>query len=196
MSIMDQAFGDGSYESGGKKPPAARTRLQVKVWYPEIALAEDVSKLPDAIAYYEQAQKDGERYLVPKGNLETLLTAQAGIVYYYESAYNDAQKISKWLEERLSHAKACKHVWFQTAEGRNLYGDLKATDLKQYIEADNTIFDLVEQLGYIDAAKLGLSSLVERLRERGIYLSMVAKLRAAGQSEIMIDASQESPLED
>lgn len=171
-------------------------RLAVKNWYPEIAIGEDLDRIPDAIEYYTQVEADGARYLSPRGNLEQLLFAQAGLIYFYEGAYNDALKIFKWLESKISYERAKLYKWFCSEEGKATYGELKSTDIKQFIEADNNIYELMENLGYIDSAKIGLSTLVERLRERGIHLSMIAKLRAAGQFEIMIDASQETPLED
>lgn len=189
MSILDDF--PANYRDGAPGKAKGQTKLQVQVWYPVVI--DDLTKLPDAISYYERVVKDGEKHLVPKGNLETLLAAQAGIVYFYETAYNDAAKIVKWMNAHIDYQRGCKYRWFQSDEGREKFGPLKQQETGKYIEGDSEIYALTESLCFIEAAKSSLSSLVERLQDRGINLSMIAKIRAAGQSEIMIDSSQESP---
>lgn len=165
-------------------------RFQVEIWY--LKVIGDLDKIPEAVEYYAGVIKDGEQHLIPKGNLERLMAGQAGLLYFYETAYDDATKIEKWLDEHIDYRKALRYKWLQSADGKAQYGELKATDLKQYVEADEEIRYLSENRFYIGAAKKSLSTLCERLKERGIYLSMIAKLRAAGQQEIMIDAGQAS----
>lgn len=167
-----------------------QSRFHVKIWFLDVI--NDLGKLSDAISYYMQVIEDGENHLVPRGVLDQLLTEQAGLTYFYETAYNDAAKIQKWLEEKINYEKAVKYRWFLSAEGREQYGNLKTTEVKELVESEPEVFGLIESRLFADGIVKSLGSLVESLKERGIYLSMISKLRSAGQEEIMIDAGRET----
>jgi len=173
-----------------------RKKFPVRFWYVDIAISGNLDLLPDALDYYEAAVRDGQHYLVPKGDLQMLLTGHAGIVAFYENFLNDALKIHKWLETKLNRTKKRRYVWLLSPEGQRQFGKLRVDDMDAYVEADDEIEALIDNLNLIAAAKLDLNTLVERLHEAGIKLSLISKLREAGQTEILIDAGRASPFED
>lgn len=160
-------------------------------FYPLVV--DDIDRVIDAIEYYKHVHNHGQQHTKIKGFLERLLQEQPGLMRIYEDAQTDSEMVHKWLEEKIKQMKAKKRIWFLTdKEAKHQYGDLKKTEVDAYIQADDDIQYHIELLFMVELWKTSLSKLVGRLKERGIYLSMISKLRIAGQREVYIDASHET----
>jgi hypothetical protein len=164
--------------------------LVIKFWYPEIV--EDIDKIVDAIEYYRTVLFDGQQHLTMKGWLEKLLQEQAGLLRIYEDAHTDCSMVHKWLEEHIKFERAKKKLWYISADGKAEYGDLKKTDVDLYVQCDPEIKNLIDLQLMIELWKEALGTLVERLKKRGIYLSMITKIRISGEREVFIDANHET----
>jgi len=165
-------------------------RFNVVEWYPKVL--ENPSTLGDAIEYYDRAIADARKCFSPRGEVQELLADQAGIEHFYESIRDDAAKIVAFYEKEIKQLRARKHKWYLTSEEANRqYGDkLKPTEVKAFVDSDREVQTLDDDAFYISMSLRSLNTLIEKLRQRGIYLSMIAKLRASNQHEIFIDASR------
>jgi hypothetical protein len=162
-----------------------------KFFYPLVV--DDIDKVIDAIEYYKHVHSHGLQHTKIKGVLERMMQDQAGLMQNYEDAQTDADMVHKWLEERIKQMKAKKRIWFLTnKEAKHQYGDLKKTEVDSFIQADDEIQYTIELMFMVELWKNSLDKLVSRLKQRGIYLSMITKLRISGQREVYIDASHET----
>ncbi len=164
--------------------------IAIKFWYPEIV--EDLSKIDDALGYYKAVLFDGQKHLDLKGYLGKLLQEQAGLLRIYGDSYTDCSMIWKWFEETIKHEKAKKRLWYQSPEGKMTYGDLKKTELDVYVQSDTDIKAMIDLQLTVELWKLSLGQLVEDLKRRGIYLSMISKVRIAGEHEAWVDGHHET----
>ncbi len=162
-----------------------------KFFYPLVV--EDIDKVIDAIEYYKHVNAHGQQHTQMKGLLERLMQDQPGLMRIYEDASTDADMVHKWLEEKIKQMKAKKRIWFLTdKEAKSQYGELKKTEVDNFVQADDEIQYHIELMFMVELWKHTLDKLVGRLKQRGIYLSMISKLRISGQREVYIDASNET----
>jgi hypothetical protein len=164
--------------------------IVVKFWYPEVV--EDLDKIVEALEYYRAILLDGQKHLDLRGYLQKLLQEQAGLLRIYGDAHTDCSMIWKWMDETIKHEKAKKRIWYQSPEAKATYGELKKTDIDAYIQSDTDIKNLIDLQLTVELWKESLGNLVEDLKRRGIYLSMISKTRAAGEHEAFIDSSKET----
>lgn len=162
-----------------------------KFYYPQIV--DDIDKVIDAIEYYKHVHAHGQQHTKVKGVIERMMQDQAGLMRIYEDAHTDAAMVHKWLEEKIKHMKAKKRIFYlKDPEAKSEYGDLKKTEIDTLVQADDDIQYYIELMLMIELWETNLDKLVGRLKQKGIYLSMISKLRIAGQREAYIDASHET----
>lgn len=162
-----------------------------KFYYPQVV--GDIEKVFDAIEYYKHVHKHGEQHTKLKGVIERLMMEQPGLLRIYEDAHTDASMVSKWLEEQIKHKKAKKRIWFlKDPQAKIEFGELKKTEADAFVQADDEIQYHVTLQMLVELWAKSLEKLVGRLNRRGMYLTMVSKLRIAGEREAYIDASHET----
>jgi hypothetical protein len=166
------------------------SQINIKFWYPEVV--EDLDKIVNAIEYYRAIHRDGQKYLDLRGYLGNLLEQQAGLLRIYGDALTDCTMIWKWLDETIKHEKAKKKLWYLSSEGKNEYGNLKKTEIDTILSADTNIKALVDLQLTLELWKMSLDKLNEQLKNRGIILGSISKIRAAGEHEAFIDATKET----
>jgi hypothetical protein len=168
--------------------------IKVKFWYSEVTenFPESLDKIIEAIDYWRDVLNDGQSHLDLKGYLLKLLQEQPGLLRIYGDAHTDCAMIWKWLDETIKHEKAKKRLWYQSAEGKVLYGDLKKTDIDVYIQSDTEIKSLIDLQLAVELWKESLNNLVDQLKSRGITLAVISKVRESGQHEAFIDSSKET----
>jgi hypothetical protein len=164
-----------------------------KFWYPKIV--ENIDCVIDAIDYYRRLHATGERNTKMKGIIHKLLEEQPQLMQDYEDALVDCSMIHKWLEEQIKFLKARKRIEFMTdANLKAAYGDLKKTDIENFVTADEAVQSHVQLMLLVELWKNSLDSLVTRLNRRGIYLTMISKLRINGEHEAYIDTTHETDI--
>lgn len=168
--------------------------ITVKFWYSEVTsnFPESLEKIIEAIDYWRDVLDDGQKHLDMKGYLLKLLQEQAGLLRIYGDAHVDCSMIWKWLDETIKHEKAKKRIWLQSPAGKELYGELKKTDVDVYVQSDVDLKNIVDLQLTVELWKESLSNLVDDLKKRGIYLSMISKVRAAGDHEAYVDSNKET----
>jgi len=168
--------------------------ITVKFWYSEVTekFPESLDKIIEAIEYWRAVLADGQSHLDLKGYLLKLLQEQAGLLRIYGDAHTDCSMIWKWLDETIKHEKAKKRIWLQSAEGKELYGELKKTEIDVYVISDPDLKNLIDLQLTVELWKESLGNLVDDLKRRGIYLSMISKVRAAGDHEAYVDSNKET----
>jgi hypothetical protein len=166
--------------------------IPIKFWYEDVVL--DVDKVIDAIEYWKHVYASGLPHAKMKGVLHQLLERQPGLMPLYEDTLTDAQMIHKWLEEEVKYLKSKKRIAYQhDPELKAEYGaDLKKTDIDNYVLVDEDVRYLIQLQLMVELWVSQLNNLKERLTKRSIYLTMISKLRIAGEHEAFIDTTHET----
>jgi hypothetical protein len=163
------------------------SELVSKFWYPEVI--NDMEKILDAIEYYKHVNEVGETHTKMKGVIHRLLEEQPQMMQIYENTLVDCSMVHKWLEEQIKFQKAQKRIEYMRDPAMK---DLKKTDIENYVTADENIQWHIQLMLMVELWKGTLDSLVTRLNRRGIYLTMISKLRISGEHEAYIDTTHET----
>lgn len=166
----------------------------VKFWYPEVV--DDLSKLIQAIEYYNVVWLRGQRHSIAKGKLEWLMQEQPDTLRTYQDVFTDAAMVHKWLDEQIKYEKAKKRRWYLGPEARQEYGEIRKTDVDMYVQSDSDIKSLIDLQLMVELHKKALENCVQSIEKRGIMLTNISKIRIAGQHEAFIDSTHETRVEE
>ncbi len=162
----------------------------VKFWYPEVV--QNLDAVVEALQYYDDVWRKGQKHLIIKGGLVRMMQEQPDMLRTYQDVHTDASMIYKWLDEHIKYEKARKKIWYLSAEAHQQYGDIKKTDCDMYVNSDSEIKGLVDLQLMVELHKHALAGVVKGLERRGMYLTMISKVRMAGDHEAFIDSTHET----
>jgi len=174
------------------------SQFPVKLWYPEIAAdfeENGFEKVVNALSYYENVWKLGQKHTISKGKLEWLMQEQPDILRTFQDVLADVSMVHKWLDEHVKYMKATKRRWYLSAEARVEYGEIKKTDVDMYVNSDREIKSLIDLQLMIELHKRTLENTVASIEKRGIMLTNISKIRIAGQHEVFIDTTHETKVD-
>jgi hypothetical protein len=146
-------------------------------WYNTIS--KDISKIPDAILYfnteYEQARKECRIY----GNLEKASASLPGIV---EHRFQQLQEIEAILEYlNIEKRKLRSHHFRKYLE--NYQRALSSRDVEKYVEGEADVVDfekIVNEFALLRNRWLGIT---KGLDQKQWQLTNIVKLRVAGMED-------------
>ena len=154
------------------------------------ALANTVLEAAD---YYVEVCDDANRHLLIVGRLEAMLAENTGLAYFYNAAHTDALQIRKHLEMLLDGYEAKKYVWFQTdPDAKAEFGKMTATDLRNYVKADDTVQLLNDCIRLIADRQHMLEDLRTGFVDRGARLRDITNVRMNGLEEVWVDGTKET----
>ena len=184
---------------------AKKAELKAMRWFDTVREAcddlcdpEERGKLVDAVVgaseYYLKAKEDSDRHLLVVGRLEQLVTENTGLAFFYNGIHTDALQVRKYLEMLLEGYEAKKYVWFQTdPDAKAEYGSkLSATDLRNYIKADDVVQILNDCIRLIADRQHVLEDVRDGFTTRGFSLKTIADMRIAKLEEVWVDGTRET----
>jgi hypothetical protein len=157
----------------------------------------DCTKLVNAVAeaadYYLSVNADAEKHILVAGKLETMLTEITGLAFFYGGIHTDSQQVRKYLELLLENYEAKKYVWFQTdPSAKSEYGKLTATDLRNFVDADDIVCMLKDCVRLIANRQHVLENIQTQLTAKGFNLKTITDLRINNMEEVWIDGTKET----
>jgi len=165
--------------------------IESQFWYKKVTT--DIDNVVPALNYYERVHLEGIKHTKMKGVIHKLLEDQAQLMQVYEDAHTDCSMLHKWFEEQIKVLKARKRIeYMKDPELKETFGELKKTDIENFVIADETIQSYVQIMLLLELWSESLEKLVTRISRRGIYLTMISKLRIAGEHEAYIDTTHET----
>ena len=153
-----------------------------------------IDAVMDASDYYETVEKDVPNELLIVGKLESMVTENTALAYFYNSLHTDALQVRKYLENTLSDYEAKKYVWFQTSsDGKAMLGiKPTATDLRNHIKADSNVQILNDCIRLIADRQHMLEDIRDSFSIRGFNLKTITDIRIAKLEEVWIDGTRET----
>jgi hypothetical protein len=159
-------------------------------WYERVR--DDLSEMPAAYDYYKEVIQTGAKHVSPVGELERLHQEQPGLVHFYGGFQRDAIAVAKYLESLYEVQYAKKFKWFSSYEAKQEHGDLKVTDIRNFVQADDTLWDLKQLHLMAKHAEDMLTNLCESMTVRGYYITNLKEIHKHKLEHVQIDAAKDT----
>ena len=146
-------------------------------WYSEIS--RDVSKITDAVTYFENELKDARNEVKHKGNVERAAAEMPGIV---EHRFNQLQEIEAILNYLNIELRRLRSSFFKKYL-ENYQRALSSRDVEKYVDGERDVVDyekIINEFALIRNKWLGL---LKGLDQKQWQITNVVKLRVAGMED-------------
>ena len=146
-------------------------------WYSEIS--RDVSKITDAVAFFESELQDARQEVKLKGNVERAAAEMPGIV---EHRFNQLQEIEAILNYLNIELRRLRSSFFKKYL-ENYQRALSSRDVEKYVDGERDVVDyekIINEFALIRNKWLGL---LKGLDQKQWQITNVVKLRVAGMED-------------
>ena len=146
-------------------------------WYSEVSL--DISKITDAVAYFEQELINARQEVKLKGNVEKSAAEMPGIV---EQRFNQLQEIEAILNYLNIELRRLRSSYFKKYL-ENYQRALSSRDVEKYVDGETDVVDyekIINEFALIRNKWLGL---LKGLDQKQWQITNVVKLRVAGMED-------------
>ena len=146
-------------------------------WYSEVS--RDVSKIPDAVAYFENELINARVEVKLKGNVERAAAEMPGIV---EHRFNQLQEIEAILHYLNIELRRLRSSYFKKYL-ENYQRALSSRDVEKYVDGEADVVDyekIINEFALMRNKWLGLH---KGLDQKQWQITNVVKLRVAGMED-------------
>lgn len=149
-------------------------------WYTDVS--NDISKIPDAISYYENEYKFARSELKITGSLERQAADLPGIVEYRYFQLQEIEAILNFLNIQLRKTRS---KYFKKYL-ENYQRSLSSRDVEKYVDGESDVVDyelLINEFALLRNKWLGV---FKSLDQKGFSINNIIKLRTAGLEDASI----------
>ena len=149
-------------------------------WFRKVS--EDITNIPDAIAYYENELLDAKAECKIQGNLEKLSAYMPGIV---EQRFNQLQEIEAILEHLNIEARQLRSSHFRRYL-ENYQRALSSRDCEKFVDGEPDIVDFDKIINEFALLRNKWLGIIKALDIKQWQISNITKLRTAGLEDATI----------
>lgn len=172
---------------------AEKPSFQAVRWFDTVRGNPTKDVVRQAADYFTEAVEDGKFYIVPVGNLETLLQQHPGIQFFYQTILVDAQQIRRWLEERLDRLESERYNHYMySEEAKREYGVLKTTDASKLAKSDPLVADMGDCIRLMAYHEHNLEALIGAFENIKYTLNHIVSIRKEKLEEVWVDPRVET----
>ena len=146
-------------------------------WYSEIS--RDVSKITDAVAFFESELQDARQEVKLKGNVERAAAEMPGIV---EHRFNQLQEIEAILNYLNIELRRLRSSFFKTYL-ENYQRALSSRDVEKYVDGERDVVDYEKIINEFALMRNKWLGLLKGLDQKQWQITNVVKLRVAGMED-------------
>jgi hypothetical protein len=146
-------------------------------WYRTVT--SDLSKLPDAIAWYEEQLMEARKEVSLKGNLEMNSRLMPGVVEFRFNQLQEIEALLEWLNIQLRKKRSETFKKFTEAYNRTL----TSRDAEKYVDGDKDVVEwqmLINEFSMVRNKYLGLMKAID---SKQFQINNIVKLRVAGMED-------------
>ena len=149
-------------------------------WYSEVS--RDISRIPDAIAFFEKelVQAQAECKLV--GNVERSAAAMPGLV---EQRFNQLQEIEAILNYLNIELRRLRSSFFKKYL-ENYQRALSSRDVEKYVDGEADVVDYEKIINEFALVRNKWLGVLKALDQKQWQITNVVKLRVAGMEDASI----------
>ena len=143
-------------------------------WYSTVS--KDISRIPDAIQYYESELEDARLEVKIKGSLEKASAEMPGVI---EHRFNQLQEIEAVLNYLNIELRKIRSSYFKKYL-ENYQRALSSRDAEKYVDGEKAVVDydlLINEFALLRNKWLGI---LKALDSKGFSINNIIKLRVAG----------------
>ena len=151
-------------------------------WFTIIATNEDVSRLDDAISYFEKEMLEAKKECEIKGNLEQVAARLPG---YFEYRYSQLQELEGILEYLNIELKKIRSSHFrQYKEHYNM--DLTASVIEKYIDGEDDVVIWTKEVNRFALLRNQYAGILKSMDMKNFQIGHVTKLKSMGIEDAFI----------
>ena len=142
-------------------------------------VSRDVSKIPDAVAYFEHELTDARIEVKLKGNVERAAAEMPGIV---EHRFNQLQEIEAILHYLNIELRRLRSSYFKKYL-ENYQRALSSRDVEKYVDGEADVVDYEKIINEFALLRNKWLGLLKGLDQKQWQITNVVKLRVAGMED-------------
>ena len=146
-------------------------------WYSDIA--KDISKIPDAIQYFEDELDAAKAQIRIKGNVERAAAEMPGIV---EQRFNQLQELEAILEYLNIELRKLRSSFFKKYL-ENYARALSSRDVEKYVDGEADVVDYEKIINEFALMRNKWLGVTKALDQKQWQLTNIVKLRVAGMED-------------
>ena len=149
-------------------------------WYSTVS--KDISRIPDAIQYYESELEDARLEVKIKGSLEKAAAEMPGVI---EHRFNQLQEIEAVLNYLNIELRKIRSSYFKKYL-ENYQRALSSRDAEKYVDGEKAVVDydlLINEFALLRNKWLGI---LKALDSKGFSINNIIKLRVAGLDDVSV----------
>lgn len=146
-------------------------------WYSEIS--RDVSKIPDAVNYFEGELNQARVEVKLKGNVERAAAEMPGIV---EHRFNQLQEIEAILEYLNIELRRLRSSFFKKYL-ENYQRALSSRDVEKYVDGEADVVDYEKIINEFALMRNKWLGVLKALDQKQWQITNIVKLRVAGMED-------------
>ena len=146
-------------------------------WYSEVS--RDISKIPDAVQYFENELINARVEVKLKGNVERAAAEMPGIV---EHRFNQLQEIEAILNYLNIELRRLRSMYFKKYL-ENYQRALSSRDVEKYVDGEADVVDYEKIINEFALLRNKWLGLLKGLDQKQWQITNVVKLRVAGMED-------------
>jgi hypothetical protein len=146
-------------------------------WYSEVS--RDISKIPQAIAYFEDEIVDARKEVKLVGNVERAAASMPGIV---EQRFNQLQEIEAILNYLNIELRRLRSSFFKKYL-ENYQRALSSRDVEKYVDGEADVVDYEKIINEFALMRNKWLGVLKALDQKQWQITNVVKLRVAGMED-------------
>ena len=149
-------------------------------WYSEVA--RDISKIPDAITYFESQLLEAKDEVKLRGNVEKAASELPGVV---EHRFNQLQEIEAILNYMNIECRRLRSSYFKKYL-ENYQRALSSRDVEKYVDGEADVVDYEKIINEFALLRNKWLGLLKGLDQKQWQITNVVKLRVAGMEDATV----------
>ena len=146
-------------------------------WYTEVS--RDISKIPDAVLYFENELEDARQEVRLYGNLEKAAASMPGIVEHRFSQLQEIEAILEYLNIELRRLKSS----FFRKYLENYARALSSRDVEKYVDGEADVVDMEKIINEFALLRNKWLGITKGLDQKQWQITNITKLRVAGMED-------------
>jgi hypothetical protein len=150
------------------------------MWYSKIS--KDISKIPDALQYYEDELVEAKKECRIYGNIEKAAANMPGLV---EQRFNQLQELEAILEYLNIELRRLRSSFFKKYL-ENYQRALSSRDVEKYVDGEADVVDMEKIINEFALMRNKWLGITKGLDQKQWQLTNITKLRVAGMEDASI----------
>lgn len=145
-------------------------------------IRNDMSKIVDAIDFYENEIQDAKKDLSLKGSIEKHTRDMPGIVDYRFYQLQEIEAILEYLNIELRRIRSREFKKFL----ENYNRQLSSRDAEKYIDGVDEVVDMHHLVNEFALIRNKMQGIIKSLDQKSFSINNIVKLRAAGLDDVSL----------